>query len=378
MKKSNFLLLVGSSIISISLLLIFYKLLPKKNGFTLTKYNLNSLNLAHNYVYSLEEIKKIRKSFAKPFVTTEIIFEEETTSGKYLNKHKDGYRISFDNSLCNEISSNNTVWILGGSTTYGYGVEDSQTIPSHLAKYLKNEGTNWCVLNFGRGYFYSTQELLYYTKLLANTKKIPKVVIFIDGLNEYFHLLGSSFLPNYSKNKFTGIFNIHNKIFHNRYSSRMFGSRIVPIRIHNTIPEECIKDSKSDEKKCDFIIQEATARMIRNWTTASKISSAYDITFLPVLQPVPLHNHYFINPFSNGIYKQHRFSGRAYDLMKKTNFEDTIKNLKLNYLDTSNIFSKENKSCKLPYVDPVHYSGCGNEIIGSSIAKKIFDLSKKN
>ena len=73
---------------------------------------------------------------------------------------------------------NGSIWFFGGSTTFGYGVADKETIPAQLEKILKTR-----VINFGRGYFYSAQE----NQLLREYLKAgyrPKMVIFLDGVNE--------------------------------------------------------------------------------------------------------------------------------------------------------------------------------------------------
>lgn len=87
-----------------------------------------------------------------------------TSSGKVLNQ------VSADDS--------DEVWVFGGSTTYGYGLSDMETIPSRLQAY-----TNLRVRNFGHGHYYSAQEnLLLQENILRYTP--PKIAIFIDGINE--------------------------------------------------------------------------------------------------------------------------------------------------------------------------------------------------
>lgn len=70
------------------------------------------------------------------------------------------------------------VWLLGGSTTFGYGVADDETIPAQLEQLLGRP-----VVNFGRGYFYSAQENLLLQRYLGAGHR-PSEVWFLDGINE--------------------------------------------------------------------------------------------------------------------------------------------------------------------------------------------------
>lgn len=80
-----------------------------------------------------------------------------------------------------------TVFVFGGSTTFGYGVPDWQTVPSYLSESLQSKGgDNVLVYNFGRAYFYSTHEMLEFLRLLSNQHR-PDVAVFLDGLNEFYY-----------------------------------------------------------------------------------------------------------------------------------------------------------------------------------------------
>jgi hypothetical protein len=87
------------------------------------------------------------------------------------------------------------VFLFGGSTTFGYGLPDDQTIASHLQRALAREAGGAYVYNFGRGHYFSTQErILFESQLLAGVR--PDVAIFIDGLNDFSHPDG---LPHFTE-----------------------------------------------------------------------------------------------------------------------------------------------------------------------------------
>jgi hypothetical protein len=80
---------------------------------------------------------------------------------------------------------NLNVFVFGGSTTFGYGVGDDHTVPSHLQPLLPETGGRPArVYNFGHSGFYSTQERILFERLVV-AGHVPDVAIFIDGLNDF-------------------------------------------------------------------------------------------------------------------------------------------------------------------------------------------------
>jgi len=113
-------------------------------------------------------------------------FKESPITGKYINVNENGFRLIQNQASWPPNNSNINIFIFGGSTTFGYGVSDEQTVPSYLQNYLRQHiiHKKVCVYNFGRGHYYSSQELVLFEKLLW-LGIIPEVVIFIDGLNDF-------------------------------------------------------------------------------------------------------------------------------------------------------------------------------------------------
>ena len=95
--------------------------------------------------------------------------------GKFVNFTEENGRKVNRPQNC---SSN--VYLYGGSTTFGYNVEDGKTIAEYLQNYL---GEKFCVYNHGRSYYYSKQENNLLNLHLENKKKID-YAIFLDGVNE--------------------------------------------------------------------------------------------------------------------------------------------------------------------------------------------------
>ncbi|MFN3077720.1 MAG: SGNH/GDSL hydrolase family protein, partial [Alphaproteobacteria bacterium] len=76
------------------------------------------------------------------------------------------------------------VLLFGGSTTFGMGVDDRETIPAYLQEALDNTGIRATVYNMGVVAYHSTQERVLFERLL-NQGVRPDVAVFIDGLNDF-------------------------------------------------------------------------------------------------------------------------------------------------------------------------------------------------
>ena len=111
-------------------------------------------------------------------------FREKPHAGSYVNVTSDGFRRTHRRDLNLDAEGLN-VYVFGGSTTFGYGVPDGDTIPAQLQLQFDAlyPGRRINVFNFGRGSYYFTQEVSLLEQLLREGHT-PDAAIFIDGLNE--------------------------------------------------------------------------------------------------------------------------------------------------------------------------------------------------
>jgi hypothetical protein len=114
-------------------------------------------------------------------------FQEKPFRGRFVNVVEPGYRLGRDPGPWPMAQGVHNVWVFGGSTTFGYGLPDQETIPSFLQESLRRRfpGAPIRVYNFGQGYFFSAQELALFQSLLAAGSAPPQVAVFIDGINEH-------------------------------------------------------------------------------------------------------------------------------------------------------------------------------------------------
>jgi hypothetical protein len=97
--------------------------------------------------------------------------------GEFINISPDGVRLTVKEDIRTDAKK---IFMYGGSTLWGSGSPDGQTIPSILQSLL---GEDYDVYNFGETGYVSTQELNYLLYQLS-IGDIPDVVIFYDGVND--------------------------------------------------------------------------------------------------------------------------------------------------------------------------------------------------
>ena len=113
-------------------------------------------------------------------------FKERPVRGKYVNVDPGGFRFGRDQGPWPIGPGNFNLFFFGGSTAFGYGLPDDQTIASYLQEILSANlpGRRIFVYNFGRGYYFSTQERIVLEQLITSGHR-PDLAVFLDGLNDF-------------------------------------------------------------------------------------------------------------------------------------------------------------------------------------------------
>ena len=127
------------------------------------------------------------------------VFREGPLDGAYVTVDPAGFRHSADQSPWPPGADAPVVFVGGGSTTFGYGLPDGDTVASALSRRLRAlpELAEAQIYNFGRGYFFSKIEQRLFTGLVGHGH-VPDIAIFIDGLNEFQSAHGGYPGPNWS------------------------------------------------------------------------------------------------------------------------------------------------------------------------------------
>ncbi len=125
----------------------------------------------------LEEVRKSDRTVYEPYT----IWKRRPYRGEYTTIDLSGSRRTVGNSESEDALE---IWMFGGSTVWGVGAPDGETIPSHLASYLNGTlGIEATVRNLGRRGFVSTQEVIYLMRELQAGRR-PDIVVFYNGVND--------------------------------------------------------------------------------------------------------------------------------------------------------------------------------------------------
>ena len=102
--------------------------------------------------------------------------------GQFINVDAQGSRKTWNPDPIDGVKPK-TVYVFGGSTTFGYGADDESTIPSFLSKLLNKNGHRYQVHNYGTNGSTFTAQVVRLTMLLRDGHR-PDYVIFYGGANE--------------------------------------------------------------------------------------------------------------------------------------------------------------------------------------------------
>ncbi len=285
-------------------------------------------------------------------------YREKPFQGKFMHNDPAGFRLSKDQAPWPPRPDAFNIFVFGGSTTYGYGLPDYQTIPSYLGECAaaNHSPAQVAVYNFGRGSYFSSQELILFQQLL-NAGFVPRVAIFIDGLNEFDH-------PN-GEPRFTGNFR------------RFMAGKAPPSDEFEWIPmvaaahwvsKRWLQPEEAQPKKKDYadrtMLQGVIDRWLANKRMIESMANGFGVRTIFVWQPVPVYNydlryHYYLHADKNfGVYGRSKY---GYALMQEWRARGKL-DADVLWLGDMQQDKHENL-----YVDAVHY----NAPFSQEIAERI-------
>ncbi len=266
-------------------------------------------------------------------------FGEQAYTGRYVNVSEHGFRIAPRRDEWPMLPDMLNVWVFGGSTTFGYGLPDAETIPAHLAAEL---APNVAVYNFGQGYFYSSQELALFYRLLVSTEVLPEFVIFIDGINE------SMAEPFYSEALRTMV--------RAPYQAPYARVQPRPLADGDQVFERYLKNQS----------------LIRSWCEPRNIRPIFVWQPSPAWQYDLAHHLFPSDDFQpRDVRGQHLGQSSHYASMARK-LEATQLGASPNFLDLSGIQADVEKPL---YVDHVHYTAEMSRTIAERISERVTELS---
>ncbi|MFA7379591.1 MAG: hypothetical protein WC150_03970 [Bacteroidia bacterium] len=339
-------------------------------------------------IYDGKPVEVIADLYAQaPNVKSHPVLEFMTTPclGNY-------YRVGFENCRYNSyIDSSNiqqkinqNTWLLGGSTTFGYGVPDDET----FAFFLNQLDTANTYINLGAPSFHQRLEIEKLIVLLQKGYR-PKRVIFLDGLNDLVSLTSSNFdaaeLPAKPYNAYAQDFCVENmginknlpyvlpvvKLWY-RYRASVIDKTQNTAQeniydagaLYNKQPYLHYQLNKLHEPAPDSaLLQKADAYYMANLTLLDALSKAYNFEYAVFFQPLGLmlERNHFIPDYAAF---QKDFS--KYTAIKKVylHVKQRIQNKQYpRFYD----LSMAHDVCEYPYVDLTHYSASMNRVMAREI-----------
>ncbi|WP_431165821.1 hypothetical protein [Tenacibaculum halocynthiae] len=302
-------------------------------------------------------------------------FELKKHTGKYNNIDSLGHRKTL--SFHKDSSTSIKIFCFGGSTMYGIGTKDENTIPSTLAKVLKNKipDKKFTITNFGLPGYTNDLEILQLKKELIKGN-IPDIVIFYDGVNEV--------ISAYQNNKIGVPFNCFNReIEYNTHKEYLKRIRLF-LKTSNTykfikylkkktgVNSNSVKDLMDN----DLLSRQIVHNYKFNLTTSDSYAKNYSFKVFNFLQPIIFTNKK-LSKYESFMAKNEKYYKKlfikSYDLFKL----DTTLNKNITFNNLSNIFNKINTE-KTVYADFCHLVKEGNEIIAKNMANHIINHLKNN
>ena len=327
----------------------------------LKKYGKSTIKAVYHGLSEGEIEALLKETWSRPYVYEPFTqFKERPYRGLYVNVDSNGFRITKNQGPWPPQSKSLNIFLLGGSSTFGYGVPDDQTIASHLQEYLTTRlDRDVKVYNFGRGHYYSTQERILYEELLTSGF-VPDMAIFIDGLNDFYYNSNEpKFTPLLREVVNKGKTSIEYKDFVTTKSPNR-AVREVRKRLSKWFREERNSEKLSDKADADVnrkkfgdpkVIHLVIKRYLTNKRMIEAVSIPFGVKPIFVWQPVPTYHYdqrYY--PFSEKGFGQHSYSQYGYEYMAELIEKNPLGD---NFLWCADIQKDKEKSL---YVDMVHYS----------------------
>jgi hypothetical protein len=320
----------------------------------------------------LSETNSPARSFVyEPFTE----FKERPYAGKYVNVDANGFRLTKGQGPWPPNRERYfNVFLFGGSTTFGFGVSDNQTVASHLQTFLSGLSLikEVRVYNFGRGSYYSTQERVLFEKMVMEGFR-PDVAVFIDGLNDSHHYddrpSSAARIESALEGRPSAGTNILAQVPMVRAAQaagRLLGVRREADSGHEWEKTALDKDACGNEA----VLLNVINRYVQNKKISETVAAAFGVKTLFIWQPVAVYKYdQRHNPFAGDDHPKRACVEGTYPLMAKFVGRPTLGN---DFLWGADI---QEGVVEPLYVDSLHYSGKMSELFARSILNAMSERS---
>ncbi len=265
---------------------------------------LASLELVYPDMDQEQTLALLQETWSRPFEYAAFTqFREQPYDGQYLHISPHGYRHGGQPLPWPPSEEALTVFVFGGSTTFGYGVSDGQTIPAHLQTLLQESSpAEVNVYNFGCGHYYSVQERILFETLLLEGF-VPDVAVFIDGFNDYRLSAGPRFTEHLAATvegvplgsaatlEEPSAWEAWEWLPAVRLARRVFSRAQATDRGEPRVLEQAANVQQLPGLGPREIAESITTRYQRNKRQAEAVAREWGVETLFVMQPVPYHGY---------------------------------------------------------------------------------------
>jgi len=302
------------------------------------------------------------------------IWKFDDYEGRYINI------INGKRKTINLENANKDTFIsfFGGSTIFGTGADDSNTIPSLFAK-----KSNYYTNNYGNLNYVSRQS---YEKLfnLYNTESnINNLIIFYDGINDVTNFCRSELGNDLNKTVLEKLiqdemdlktrpeekYSFKQTFFQISHFIKSLNRRYQNLNYDiNNESQSLYYDCHENETKAINVAK----NLVNLWKKADLLASAHDDTFVAILQPVIFLGNSksdHLNLATNDLIELRKQFLAVYPLILKY-----VKDENINFYNFTNVFNEYDDTHI--YIDYCHVSPNGNYIVVDELIDKISNLKK--
>ena len=275
-------------------------------------------------------------------------------TGEYINIDERSVRNTVNE--CRNSHGMLKIFVFGGSTMWGDGVTDEGTIPSLLSNELCGNNISVEVTNFGESGYVSTQEMIKLQLELRNGNT-PDIVIFYDGINDIYSALenNEAGLPRNLKNR-KDDFNSRDRL---NLAEAFPLSRKMLYRISRILNKD--KNQRGNDIDPQLINETATI-YLSNVKLIKSLESEYNFKSFFYWQPSIITK----TTLSEDEKTKIRKSNQPVEFIYIPVSREVVKSEDVR--DLTDVFRDYNSSL---YIDWMHISENGNEIIAKEIANDI-------
>jgi hypothetical protein len=303
-------------------------------------------NYRHMKPGDVDTLLKAHESYSMKYAPW-VGYREAPFKSRFLNIDEYGIRSNGKSSEGIE-KIQNAIWFFGGSTTWGAGVADGETIPAQLEKLMGRP-----VVNLGVNAFYSEQEnreLVEYLRLGYR----PAMAAFLDGINEACDIL------------------LYQDQMELIFAKAQEGYKWDPVEIAKPVVHafdrlsrklKKLQEIATDEPVNKLICERYGKRQALRVLHAQIMAERDSLCRLYALECLT-----FVQPFA-GVHGRHEDMSSLGE-EERQQLMAKFAHLEPNWRSAKSIFVTDalDKLEKHAYIDGIHYSAEGNRLIARAIA----------